>query len=66
RRALAREQRGLRQRGRVLLRRFARHHQKRRETLLHRRYQLQLAAERQLHRAERRLLQSQLAGHDGQ
>lgn len=57
RRALAREQRGLRQRGRLLLRRFARHHQRRRETLLRRRYQLQLAVERQLHRAELRLYQ---------
>jgi exodeoxyribonuclease VII large subunit len=55
RRALAREQHGLRQRGRVLLRRFARHHQRRRETLLRRRYQLQLALERTLHRHELRL-----------
>jgi exodeoxyribonuclease VII large subunit len=61
RRALAREQRGLRQRGRVLLRRFARHHQKRRETLLRRRYQLQLAVERQLHQAELRLVQSTMS-----
>jgi exodeoxyribonuclease VII large subunit len=57
RRALAREQRGLRQRGRVLLRRFGRHHQRRREALLRSRYQLQLAVERQLHRAELRLYQ---------
>ena len=57
RRALAREQRGLRQRGRVLLRRFARHHQRRRETLLRRRDQLQLALERTLHRQELRLCQ---------
>ncbi|MBU6122755.1 exodeoxyribonuclease VII large subunit [Hymenobacter siberiensis] len=55
RRTLAREQRGLRQRGRVLLRRFGRHHQRRREALLRQRYQLQLAVERQLHRAELRL-----------
>ena len=58
RRALAREQRGLRQRGRVLLKRFARHHRRRREALLRRRYQLQLALERHLHRAELRLCQS--------
>ena len=57
RRALAREQRGLRQRGRVLLKRFARHHRRRREFLLRRRYQLQLALERHLHRAELRLCQ---------
>ena len=57
RRALAREQRGLRQRGRVLLKRFARHHRRRREFLLRRRYQLQLALERHLHRAELRLYQ---------
>ena len=57
RRALAREQRGLRQRGRVLLKRFARHHRRRREFLLRCRYQLQLALERHLHRAELRLCQ---------
>ena len=57
RRALAREQRHLRQRGRLLLRRFARHHQRRREILLRRRYQLQLALERTLHRQELRLYQ---------
>ncbi len=57
RHALAREQRGLRQRGRLLLKRFARHHQRRRENLLRRRYQLQLALERHLHRAELRLCQ---------
>lgn len=56
RRALAREQRGLRQRGRALLKRFNRHHQRRREALLHRRYQLQLALTRHLHRAELRLV----------
>ena len=56
RRTLAREQRGLRQRGRALLKRFNRHHQRRREALLHRRYQLQLALTRHLHRAELRLL----------
>ena len=60
RRALAREQRTLRQRGRTLLSRFARHHRRRREQLLRRRYQLQLALERHLHRAELRLCQ--LAG----
>ena len=57
RRALAREQRGLRQRGRVLLKRFAHHHRRRREFLLRRRYQLQLALERHLHRAELQLCQ---------
>ena len=56
RRALAREQRGLRRRGRVLLKRFARHHRRRRENLLRRRYQLQLALERHLHRQKLRLL----------
>jgi exodeoxyribonuclease VII large subunit len=55
RQALAREQRGLRQRGRVLLKRFARHHRRRRESLLRRHYQLQLATVRHLHRAELRL-----------
>ena len=57
RRALAREQQGLRQRGRVLLKRFTRHHRRRREVLLHRRYQLQLTLERHLHRTELRLWQ---------
>ena len=57
RRTLAREQRGLRQRGRALLKRFNRHHQRRREAMLHRRYQLQLALERTLHRQELRLCQ---------
>ena len=57
RRALAREQHHLRQRGRQLLRSFARHHQRRREVLLRRRYQLQLALERMLHRQELRLYQ---------
>ncbi len=57
RRTLVREQRGLRQRGRLLLRRFSRHHQRRREALLRRRYQLQLALERTLHRQELRLYQ---------
>ena len=57
RRALTREQRGLRQRGRVLLKRFAHHHRRRREFLLRRRYQLQLALERHLHRAELQLCQ---------
>jgi exodeoxyribonuclease VII large subunit len=55
-RALAREQQGLRQRGRLLLKRFGRHHQRRRETLLRRRYQVQLALTRHLHRAELRLV----------
>jgi len=57
RRALAHEQRGLRQRGRALLKRFARHHQGRREDLLRRRFRLQLTLERHLHRQELRLLQ---------
>ena len=57
RRALAREQRGLRQRARTLLRRFLRHHRHRRETLLRRRYELQLALTRHLHRRELRLVQ---------
>ena len=56
RRSLAREQRGLRQRGRQLLSRFMRHHRRRRENVLRRRFQLQLALERHLHRAELRLL----------
>jgi exodeoxyribonuclease VII large subunit len=55
RQALAREHRGLRRRGRTLLRRFMRHHRRRREDLLRRRYQLQLQVERHLHRAELRL-----------
>ena len=55
RRRLAREQRGLRQRGRVLLGRFMRHHRRRREAMLRHRFRLQLALERQLHRAELRL-----------
>ena len=62
RRALAREQRGLRQRGRLLLKRFARHHRRRREVLLRRRYQLQLALERHLHRAELRLVRLAVSG----
>ena len=57
RRALAHEQLGLRQRGRVLLKRFTRHHRRRREDLLRRRYQLQLTLERHLHRTELRLWQ---------
>ena len=52
RRAIAREQRGLRQRGRVLLSRFLRHHRRRREDLLRRRYLLQLTVERHRHRQE--------------
>ena len=55
RRALAREQRGLRQRGRALFKRFSRHHQRRREDVLRQRFHLQLALERHLHRAELRL-----------
>ncbi|HEX8659756.1 MAG TPA: exodeoxyribonuclease VII large subunit, partial [Hymenobacter sp.] len=55
RRALAREQRGLRQRGRALLSRFIRHHRRRREDVLRRRFRLQLALERHLHRNELRL-----------
>ncbi|WP_201986683.1 exodeoxyribonuclease VII large subunit [Hymenobacter rubidus] len=57
RRALAREQCSLRQHGRRLLKRFSRHHQRRREALLRRRFQLQLALERHLHRTELRLYQ---------
>ena len=55
RKALAREQRGLRQRGRVLLGRFLRHHRRRRENVLRQRFRLQLALERHLHRAELQL-----------
>lgn len=55
RRALAREQRGLRQRGRQLLSRFGRHHRRRREDVLRQRFRLQLALTRHLHRAELRL-----------
>lgn len=51
----AREQRKLRQRGRALLRRFGRHHQRRREEVLRQRFLLQLAVERSLHRAHLRL-----------
>ena len=58
RQALAREQRTLRRRGRALLRRFGRHHQRRREEVLKLRYLVQLRAERLLHRAEVRLLES--------
>ena len=61
-RALAREQRGLRRRGRVLLSRFARHHRRRREAVLHHRFRLQLALERHLHRAELRLVAAQRPG----
>ncbi|WP_210517871.1 exodeoxyribonuclease VII large subunit [Hymenobacter terricola] len=57
RRTLAHEHQGLRRRGRVLLKRFSRHHHRRRENLLRRRFQLQLALERHLHRAELRLVQ---------
>lgn len=56
RRALAREQRQLRQRGRSLLKRFLRHHRRRRENLLRTRYQLELVMQRLLHRQELRLL----------
>ncbi|WP_052732366.1 exodeoxyribonuclease VII large subunit [Hymenobacter terrenus] len=55
RRTLAREQRGLRQRGRALLSRFIRHHRRRREDVLRRRFRLQLALERHLHRKELQL-----------
>ena len=61
-RALAREQRGLRRRGRVLLSRFARHHRRRREAVLRHRFRLQLALERHLHRAELRLVAAQRPG----
>jgi len=53
--ALAREQRALRRRSRSLLGRFLRHHQRRREELLRRRYQLQLASQKLLHRIELQL-----------
>ena len=63
RQALAREQRGLRQRSRALLSRFIRHHRRRREDVLRRRFQLQLALERRLHRAELRLCRLTI-GHE--
>lgn len=62
RRALAQEQHRLRLRGRTLLRRFLRHHRRRREDLLRRRFHLQLALERHLHRAELRLLSLTISG----
>ncbi|SNC67273.1 Exodeoxyribonuclease VII large subunit [Hymenobacter gelipurpurascens] len=46
--------------GRALAQRFRRLHRRRCEQLLHRRFQLQLAAERLLHQAEVRLLQVQI------
>ncbi|HEX8427209.1 exodeoxyribonuclease VII large subunit [Hymenobacter sp.] len=51
------QQRRLVHLGITLARRFRRLHRRRREQLLHRRYQLQLAAERLLHRAEVLLLE---------
>ncbi|WP_084708535.1 exodeoxyribonuclease VII large subunit [Hymenobacter norwichensis] len=51
------QQRRLVSLGITLARRFRHLHRRRREQLLHRRYQLQLAAERLLHRAEIRLLE---------
>jgi exodeoxyribonuclease VII large subunit len=54
-RALAGQQRQLRTFGRALAQRFRRHQQRRQMQLLRQRYQLQLAAERLLHRAELRL-----------
>ncbi|QNP53984.1 hypothetical protein H9L05_01850 [Hymenobacter qilianensis] len=55
--ALAGQQRQLRTFGRALAQRFRRHQQRRQLQLLRRRYQLQLATERLLHRAELRLAQ---------
>ncbi|WP_133273717.1 exodeoxyribonuclease VII large subunit [Hymenobacter radiodurans] len=55
--ALAGQQRQLRTFGRALAQRFRRHQQRRQLQLLRKRYQLQLAAERLLHRAELRLTQ---------
>jgi exodeoxyribonuclease VII large subunit len=55
RRALRRQQGKLRSLGRLLARRFRHLHRRRREQLLRCRYQLQLAAARQLHLAELRL-----------
>ena len=60
-RALAGRQRQLRTFGRALAQRFRRHQQRRQVQLLRQRYQLQLAAERLLHRAELRLAQLQTA-----
>jgi exodeoxyribonuclease VII large subunit len=51
------QQRRLVHLGITLARRFRRLHRRRREQLLHKRYQLQLAAERMLHRAEVLLLE---------
>jgi len=51
------QERQLRRLGNTLAHRFRRLHRRRREQLLHRRFQLQLAAERLLHRAEIRLLE---------
>ena len=65
RRALAREQRQLRQRGRSLLKRFLRHHQRRREGLLRTRYELEMATQKLLHRQELRLLRTELKGGPG-
>ncbi|TGE29667.1 exodeoxyribonuclease VII large subunit [Hymenobacter metallicola] len=56
-RALSQQQQGLRTFGRQLAQRFRRLHRRRREQLLKRHYQLQLAAERLLHRATLRLTQ---------
>ncbi|GAA4018059.1 hypothetical protein GCM10022408_34700 [Hymenobacter fastidiosus] len=56
RRNLTGQQTRLRTVGRHLTQRFRRLHRRRREQLLHHRYQLQLAAERLLHRARLRLL----------
>jgi exodeoxyribonuclease VII large subunit len=55
RQLLSHEQRRLRRQGRALLRRFTRHHQRRREEVLRQRFKLQLAVERSLHRAQLRL-----------
>lgn len=58
--ALAGQQRQLRTFGRALAQRFRRHQQRRQLRLLRLRFELQLAAERLLHRAELRLAQVQL------
>lgn len=61
--ALAGQQQRLRTFGRALAQRFRRHQQRRQMQLLRRRYQVQLAAERLLHRAALRLAQLRIAPH---
>ncbi|WP_167856822.1 exodeoxyribonuclease VII large subunit [Hymenobacter aquaticus] len=61
RRALGQQQQQLRTFGRTLAQRFRRLHRRRREQLLRSRYQVQLAAERLLHRAQLRLAQLNVA-----